>query len=145
MNDALRQARMRKRMTQEDLAERLDVSRQTVAKWENGESIPDIMRCTQLAEVFEVEIDDIASMFIQKKAGSFAGPRGKYLFGKCVINRQRILIPDEALQIFNLKDGDELLLVGDIKQGMALVPVSGVNEFISQLDNAPVLEVKDNE
>ncbi|MBQ9460908.1 MAG: helix-turn-helix transcriptional regulator [Clostridia bacterium] len=145
MNDELRNARMRMKMTQEELAEKLDVSRQTVAKWENGESVPDIMRCTQLAEVFEVEIDDIASMFIPQKTKGYPGPKGKYIFGKCVIRRGLIVLPDDAIQIFNLKDGDELLLVGDIKQGMALVPVSGVNDFVTQFDNAPVLEVKDNE
>ena len=145
MNEALRQARIRKKLTQEALAEMLDVSRQTVAKWENGESMPDIMRCTQLADIFDVEMDDIAAMFIPEKSAGFRGPKGKYIFGRCVINSGRIVIPEDALQIFGLNDGDELLLMGDIKQGMALIPVKEVNDFVSQFDNAPVLEVKDNE
>ncbi len=31
--------------TQEDVAEKIAVSRQSVAKWENGESLPDIKKC----------------------------------------------------------------------------------------------------
>ncbi len=141
MNDELRQLRIKMKMTQEELAERLDVSRQTVAKWENGESTPDITKCTQLADVLDVEIDDVASMFLPKNMGSFRKNRGKYIFGKCVINHNRIAIPDEAMNIFGMKEGDELLLVGDIKQGMALIPISHVEEFIAKLENTPILEV----
>ena len=45
--------------TQEDLAELIGVSRQTLSKYETGESLPDIEKCKQLAEVFSVTIDDL--------------------------------------------------------------------------------------
>ena len=39
--------------SQEDLAERLEVSRQSVAKWENEESLPDVEKCVTMAQIFE--------------------------------------------------------------------------------------------
>ena len=145
MNDVLRQVRISKKMTQEELAEKLDVSRQTIAKWENGESIPDIMRCSQLAEIFDIDMDNVASMFIQRDINKAMNAKRKFIFGKCRIKHNRIVIPEDAQCVFGLKDGDELLLVGDIKQGMALIPISGVDDFVTQLDIAPVLEVDDYE
>lgn len=49
--------RKRANLTQEQLAEKYDVSRQAVAKWENGESIPDIYKIIQIAELFNVSLD----------------------------------------------------------------------------------------
>lgn len=44
-------------MSQEELAEKLDVSRQSVSKWEGAQSIPDINRILRMAEIFEVSTD----------------------------------------------------------------------------------------
>ena len=44
-------------MTQEKLAERMGVSRQTVSKWENGESYPDIEKLVELSGLFNCSVD----------------------------------------------------------------------------------------
>lgn len=50
------------------------------------------------------------------------GPEGKHLFGFVKIGEKgQILIPKEAREIFGLKPGDKLLLLGDEEQGLALV------------------------
>ena len=46
-------------LSQEELADRLQVSRQTLSKYETGESLPDIERCKQLAEIFGVSVDEL--------------------------------------------------------------------------------------
>lgn len=46
-------------MTQEKLAERLGVSRQTVSKWESGEAWPEIPKLLDLCEVFGTKLDDL--------------------------------------------------------------------------------------
>ena len=43
--------------SQEDLAERMGVSRQSVSKWESAQSIPDINRILELSRIFEVSTD----------------------------------------------------------------------------------------
>jgi len=45
--------------TQEDLAERVNVTRQAVSKWENGASLPDTECLLRLADLFEMSIDEI--------------------------------------------------------------------------------------
>ena len=48
-------------MSQEELADRLMVSRQTVSKYETGESLPDIEKCKALADIFGVTLDDLVN------------------------------------------------------------------------------------
>ena len=64
-HDNLVTLRKLKNMTQEDIAEKIGVSRQSVAKWETGETVPDLDKCKILAEIFEVSLDDLAN-FRQK-------------------------------------------------------------------------------
>ena len=45
--------------SQEDVAEQIGVSRQAVAKWESGESVPDIVNCDALAQLYNVELNDL--------------------------------------------------------------------------------------
>ena len=54
-------AALRKRsgMTQAVLAERINFSDKAVSKWERGESIPDVLTLMELAQVFEVSVDDL--------------------------------------------------------------------------------------
>ena len=54
--DNLVQMRKVLQLTQEDIAEKLGVTRQSVAKWEAGESIPDLDKCKQLADIFGVDV-----------------------------------------------------------------------------------------
>lgn len=46
-------------LTQEDLAERLNISPQAVSKWENDLTSPDLDTLSQLAEIFEVSADEL--------------------------------------------------------------------------------------
>ena len=48
-------------ISQADLARRLDVSRQAVSKWEKGLSSPDTVKLIQLAEVFDIEVEYLAT------------------------------------------------------------------------------------
>ena len=43
--------------SQEELAERLSVSRQSVSKWEGAQSVPDLQKVIQMAELFGVTTD----------------------------------------------------------------------------------------
>lgn len=52
-------------MSQEELAEKLSVVRQTVSKWEKGLSVPDSEMLIRLAEVFDVSVSDLLGETIQ--------------------------------------------------------------------------------
>ena len=58
-SEQLSKLRKEANMTQEDLAEKCDVSRQAVAKWESGESLPDIYKISQIAKLFEVSLEEL--------------------------------------------------------------------------------------
>ena len=56
LQENIRAFRQKKGMTQEELASRLHVVRQTVSKWEKGLSVPDAELLIRLAEVLEVSV-----------------------------------------------------------------------------------------
>ena len=51
--------RKEKGLSQEELASRLEVTRQTVSKWELGDSTPDLDKLVLLAELFEISLDEL--------------------------------------------------------------------------------------
>ncbi|MBQ9838859.1 MAG: helix-turn-helix transcriptional regulator [Oscillospiraceae bacterium] len=51
--------RKRNGMTQARLAERLNYSDKAVSKWERGESVPDVLTLVQLAELFDISVNDL--------------------------------------------------------------------------------------
>ena len=55
--DKLVQLRKRKGWSQEDLAEKLDVSRQAISRWENGAALPDAYNLLQLSHLYDVSTD----------------------------------------------------------------------------------------
>ncbi|MBR1598512.1 MAG: helix-turn-helix transcriptional regulator [Lachnospiraceae bacterium] len=58
-NNKLYNLRKQKGLSQEELAGRLNVSRQTVSKWEVGESTPDLEKLAAISELFEVSLDEL--------------------------------------------------------------------------------------
>ena len=59
-------------------------------------------------------------------------PKGKHVFGMVTVGeRGQIVIPKEARDLFDIKPGDSLLMLGDEEQGLALVK----NEVFLQFAN----------
>jgi transcriptional regulator with XRE-family HTH domain len=59
LNDNIRTIRKNKGFTQEDLANRLHVTRQTISKWEKGLSVPDAEMLSRLADELEVPVSEL--------------------------------------------------------------------------------------
>lgn len=119
INDNLRALRVKERYSMEDVAEIIGVSRQSVAKWEGGESMPDIEKCVKLAKLYKVTLDELVSEEFKDFEDDEAN--GKYFLGVLKIEDGKIPVPEKAKQIFNLKEGDTMLLLGDKRKGMALI------------------------
>lgn len=117
-------------LTQEDLANRLSVARQTVAKWESGESLPDLENAYALAKLLGVSVDDLIAH--NEAATSYPiPPRGKHIFGIVRMGeRGQIVIPKKARDIFELHAGSELLVLGDEAQGIALQKVEDAESML---------------
>ena len=63
----IRQLRFKAGLTQEQLAERMGVGAQSVSKWENAVSMPDITALPLLAEIFGVSIDDLFDLSAEQR------------------------------------------------------------------------------
>ena len=59
LGNRLYELRKQKGLSQEELANRLDVIRQTVSKWELGDSTPDLHKLVLLGELFEISLDEL--------------------------------------------------------------------------------------
>ena len=57
--DNLKLIRKYKKMSQEQLAEKMNVSRQSVSKWENGEAYPEMNNILELCKIFNCKINDL--------------------------------------------------------------------------------------
>ena len=118
-------------MSQEDLAEKIGVSRQTLSKYETGESLPDIEKCRMLADVFGVSIDDLISYSRDNSMGLNVPPKGKYIFGMVKVgDKGQIVIPAKARKVFDIKPGDNLIVLGDEGQGIAIIKEKGLLDLI---------------
>ena len=73
-NETLIKRRKEVGMTQDDLAEKLGVSRQSVSKWENGECMPDSEKLIKLAEVLEISLDELTGRAERKPAPASQAP-----------------------------------------------------------------------
>lgn len=59
LGERLYELRKAKNLTQDDVAEKLNVSRQTVSKWETDQSTPDFDKIVPLCELFEIGVDEL--------------------------------------------------------------------------------------
>lgn len=66
LSDNLKKIRKEHNLSQEDLAESLGVSRQSVSKWESGQAYPEMDKVLQICKMFDVSIDDLLNQDIKK-------------------------------------------------------------------------------
>lgn len=131
INMNLKNLRNHHRLTQEDVAEHLQVSRQAVAKWEKGESMPDIENCIALAKLYDVTLDNLVN-FEDAGTGLNVPPKGKHFFGAVTVGeRGQIVIPKKARDVFHIKPGNTVIVVGDDERGLAIVPEAYMNNFFN--------------
>lgn len=109
--------------SQEEVAEKIGVSRQAYAKWEKGETVPYVERCQKLAELYGVTIDSLVNYSDKIGTTTLApGPKGKHIFGTTKINdRGQVVIPKKARELFGINNGDSLVVLGDEAEGIALI------------------------
>ena len=125
------QLRKLHQMSQEERAERMQVSRQTLSKYETGESLPDIEKCKRLADVFNVTVDELINYEKKDGLGLEVPPKGKHIFGMVKVGEKgQIVIPAKARKIFDIHPGDRLIILGDEGQGIAMIKEKGLLDLL---------------
>ena len=131
--------RKKHKFSQEEVAEKIGVTRQTIAKWENGESVPDVIHSNALAELFDVTLDSLVNFQESEEGMKEVPPKGKHIFGSVTVGEKgQIVIPKEARQVFGLSPGDCLLVLGDEENGIVLAKAEVLNsvalKILGQID-----------
>ena len=121
-SENLKSIRKAKGLTQDELAIRLNVVRQTISKWEKGLSVPDAEMLIKIAEVFEVSVSELLGAKIEDEAdrNDIAEQLSRINEQLAVKNRRGKLIPKIILGI----------ILGIIVLNMILV-ILGVVSFNS--------------
>ena len=128
--------------SQEQIAEKIDISRQAYAKWENGSTIPDVEKAALLARVYGVTLDSLLTTKRVEGVGVLPpAPQGKNIWGAALLgDRGQIVIPKAARDRFGLKPGDRLIVASD-EVGIALFPAdafeSRLRAFLDQISDKP--------
>ena len=110
-------------ISQEDLSEKIGISRQAYAKWESGATVPDIEKCKRLADYYGVTVDSLLKTETDEKIGMIPpAPKGKNIWGSVTVNeRGQLVIPKAARERFGLSGGQRLIVLSD-EEGIALIP-----------------------
>ena len=131
--------------SQEVVAEKIGISRQAYAKWEKGETVPDVERCQKLAELYGVTIDSLVNF--SDKVGStilLPEPKGKHIFGTTRINdRGQIVIPKKARDLFDIKPDDALIVLGDEAEGIAIIKAEKFEKRLNDTWNRMKHEIEE--
>ena len=119
--------------SQERVAEKIGISRQAYAKWENGLTTPDIEKASMLAKVYGISIDDLMECSKDDSASIIPpAPPGKNIWGTVTIGeRGQIVIPKAARDRFGFKSGDRLVVLSD-EVGIALLPTDFFEKMMSR-------------
>ena len=131
--------------SQEEIAEKINISRQAYAKWETGATVPDIEKCRLLAAVYGVTLDSLVNSDSAEGSGaSVLTPKGKNIWGSVTINdRGQIVIPKGARDKFNLVGGTRLIALSD-DDGVALVPAERFEKNIQKIMELAATENEDD-
>ena len=105
-------------LTQEELAEKLYVTRQAVSKWENGSSIPSIDTVYELSRLFSVSFEELLGLFeAPPKVDAeniFEGHDRAYIISKIVSGEIRLNIPDV---LYQMSPAERMYILKCIKSG----------------------------
>lgn len=92
----LKDARIKAKFTQEEIAEELNVSRQTISNWENEKSYPDIISVIELSNLYSISLDDLLKRDEEMKKhleeSTNVVKSNQKLFGAIILNIMMVIL-----------------------------------------------------
>lgn len=120
--------------SQEELADKIGISRQAYAKWESGATVPDIEKCSLLASVYGVTLDSLVQADeAEQTEAALLVPKGKNIWGSVIMNdRGQVVIPKETRARFGLTGGTRLIVLSD-EEGIALISAERFEQQLNEI------------
>lgn len=118
--------RKKKNLSQEDLASILNVSRQTISKWETGESNPDIDKIVPLCNFFEISTDEFLKgrdIVYERKLSKEKKKNKALTFSLCLIIFGIMIILTMLLEELDINEGiiGSIIMFGLVLIGLLLI------------------------
>ncbi len=134
IGDNIQILRKKQNLTQESLAELVGVTRQTIAKWESGESVPDLSLAGKLAAVLDVALDELVEA--PREEFEDESLKGKNMFGVVTVgDKGQIVIPVRARRMFGIIPGSQLMVLGEEGQGLAIMDARRFIGVVEEMKN----------
>ena len=134
IGDNVQILRKKRNLTQESLAELVGVTRQTIAKWESGESVPDLSLAGKLAAVLDVALDELVEA--PREEFEDESLKGKHMFGIVTVgDKGQIVIPVRARRMFGIIPGSQLMVLGEEGQGLAIMDARRFIGVVEEMKN----------
>ena len=131
-NNKLYELRKQKGFSQEELANRLNVSRQTISKWEVGESTPDMEKLVAISDLFEVSLDEL----VKGEEPKLAEPSEQIVKSELYSD-----IKEQVLTLDNKKKAKKGIRIAGIILGIfVLIDVIELSELIELFDLSGLID-----
>ncbi|AUB62333.1 transcriptional regulator [Bacillus cereus] len=128
-SERLKEEREKRNWSQNDLAEKIHVSRQSVSKWETGKNYPSIEIIIHLSDLFGITIDELLrsdeelTQKIIKDSKQLAYPKWKVLFDSLFMIGVFLFIAKIVVWMLNKFAGASITIVADAPYVMNLLPL----------------------
>lgn len=98
LNEKLLSLRKKEGLSQESLAEKLGVTRQTISNWESGQTSPDLLQAGKISEIFHISLDEL----VDHKLGVVCRDNSQNHLYQNLINKTCFLILSDDFYDFTL-------------------------------------------
>lgn len=128
-SERLKEEREKRNWSQNDLAEKLHVSRQSVSKWETGKNYPSIEIIIHLSDLFGITIDELLrsdeelTQKIIEDSKQLAYPKWKVFFDSLFMIGVSLFIAKIVVWMLNKFAGASITIVADAPYVMNLLPL----------------------
>ncbi|MBJ7933475.1 helix-turn-helix domain-containing protein [Bacillus cereus] len=128
-SERLKEEREKRNWSQNDLAEKIHVSRQSVSKWETGKNYPSIEIIIHLSDLFDITIDELLrsdeelTQKVIEDSKKLAYPKWKVFFDSLFIIGVFLFIAKIVVWMLNKFAGASITIVADAPYVMNLLPL----------------------
>ncbi|MBJ8152327.1 MULTISPECIES: helix-turn-helix domain-containing protein [Bacillus cereus group] len=129
-SERLKEEREKRNWSQNDLAEKLHVSRQSVSKWETGKNYPSIEIIIHLSDLFGITIDELLrsdeelTQKVIEDSKQLAYPKWKVFFDSLFMIGVLLFIAKIVVWMLNKFAGASITIVADAPYVMNLLPLA---------------------